>query len=85
MPGRGPGCLTPAAHGGCCRLRLPASQRRPIQWIGVHLAATQPTQKDFLSNLLSLKSVSAPSPLPSPIVEFLIARHRRDRLDLEGR
>jgi hypothetical protein len=49
------------------------------------LAATQPTQKDFLANVSSLKSASAPSPLSPPIPEFLIARYRRDDLDLGRR
>ena len=47
------------------------------------MAATQPAQKDFLANVSSLKSVSAPSPLSPPIPEFLIARFGRDDLNLD--
>jgi hypothetical protein len=47
------------------------------------LAATQPTQKNFLANVPSLKSVSTLTPLSSPVVELLIARlGRDDDLDL---
>ena len=37
----------------------------------------------FLANVVLLKSVSAPSPLSSPIPEFLIARSGRDDLNLD--
>jgi hypothetical protein len=48
------------------------------------LAATQPTQKDFLANVPALKSASASTP-SSPFVELLIARLKRDDLDLGRR
>jgi len=57
---------------------------KAVRRIEVGAAATQPTQKNFLANVPSLKSVSAPSPLSPPIPKFLIARYRRDDLDLGG-